>query len=217
MDTKLFAIKIPKNEKLAMDYIAEMTNNPLSKMFYNPIKEAIFKKLGWILLFKIDLRNTSKLTNLNEDFFTNQESVVKTLPIIEDFVRLMLDKNLKRSFWEIFSDVELNEKEFVLHDIDLDAVAHYLGKEYIAHNGDFKELDLTLARAIFFKYMLQTYFNITAVGSINKLNQEWSTRQPMIKQFQSQILSRYLSKFQSTKIEAIKLEDVVEVAEYEEE
>ncbi len=216
MDTKLFAIKIPENEKIAMDYISNITNNTLSKMFYKPLQEAIFKRLGLILLYKIDLRNSSKISGLNDVMLTSRPLSANTLPIIEDFVNLMLDKNLKKPFWEIFGDVEQNEKDFFLYEVDIEEMAYHLGKKYLENDGDFDKLDLNMARNVFFNYMLETYFNMTAIGSINKLNQRWSNRQPMIKQFQSQILTKYLNKFQPAKIEAIRLDDIIEVAEYKE-
>jgi hypothetical protein len=216
MNTKLFAIKIPENEKNAMDYISEVTNNTLSKLFYKPLQEGIYTDLGLILLYKIDMRNTTKVSNLGNELFSHSILSAQTLPIIEDFVHLILDKNLKKTFWNIFGDVQLNEKDFILYDLDLAEVANYLGKEYLSKHGTFEEIDLNLARNIFFNFMLMTYFNITAVGSIKNLNLEWMNHQPLIKQFQSQMIAKYLNKFQTKKVEAIKVEDedIVEVAEY---
>jgi len=214
MNSKLFAIKIPENEKIAMDYVANVTNNTLSKLFYKPIQDAIATNLGLILLYKIDLRNSTKLSDLHEDLMSYKSLQNRSLPIIEDFVSLMLDKSIKKSFWSIFSNIELNEKEFLLYDLNLAEIANYLGREYISHHGDFEEIDLNLARNIFFNYMLMTYFNITALGSINKLNNDWNNRQPLVKQFQSQLISRYLNRFQPKKVEAIKLDEIMEVSEY---
>jgi len=216
MISKIFALKIPENEKNAMDYIAEVTNNSLSKLFHKPIQNGIYTKLGLILLYKMDLRNTAKISNLSEELLSQMSLSHSTLPIIEDFISLILDKNLKKTFWNIFGEIQLNEKDFILYDLELSELAHHLGKEYLSKYGTFEEIDLNLARKIFFNYMLMTYFNVTAVGSINKLNLDWANRQPLIKQFQSQLIARYLNKFQTKKIEAIKVDDeeIVEVAEY---
>ena len=214
MNSKLFAIKIPENEKNAMDYISNVTNKTLSKIFYNPLQEAIYTNLGLILLYKIDLRNVTKLTDLREELFNRKFLSGHTLPIIEDFVRMLLDNNIKKSFWKIFSDLQLNEKDFLLFDLDIIDLANQLGKEYITKHGNFNEIDINLARNIYFNYMLMAYFNTTAVGSIKKLNFEWTTHQPLIIQFQSQIIAKYINKFQPKKLEAIKVDELVEVSEY---
>lgn len=214
MDTKHFAIKIPKNEKVAMDYISNTTNNTLSKLFYTPIKDALYTELGLILLYKIDLRNNTNVSEICDELINLKTLSGKTFPIIEDFIGIMLDKQYKKTFWNIFSDIQLNEKEFLLHELDLKEVTYYLGKEYISNHGNFEEIDLNMARRIFFNYMLMTYFNVTALGSLNKLNDEWSSHQSLIKQFQNQIMLKYMNKFQSKKLEAIKVDEFVEVSEY---
>ena len=214
MDTKLFAIKIPENEKIAMDYISKATNNTLSKIFYKPIQEAIFAKLGLILLYKIDVRNNTKLTELPEELFSHHLTPSRSLPIIEDFVSLILDKNLKSTFWKIFGNIQLNEKDFLLHELDINELTSSMGENYILNHGSLKEIDLNLARNLFFNYMLITYFNTTALGSIQKLNLEWSNHKSLIKQFQSQLIARYLNKFQPKKLEAIKVDELIEVSEY---
>lgn len=214
METKLFAIKIPENEKIAMDYISNVTNNTLSKLFYKPLQNAIFANLGIILLYKIDLRNTTKISQLHNELLSHKALSTQSLPIINDFMALMLDKNLKNTFWNIFGDIQLNEKEFLLHELDITDLAFYMGNEYLSKHGNLEEIDLNLARNLFFNYMLLTYFNTTALGSINKLNLEWSNHQPLIKQFQSQIIAKYLNKFQPKKLEAIKVDELMEVDEY---
>ena len=214
MNTKLFAIKIPENEKNAMDYVSNITNKTMSKLFYKPIQDAIYTNLGLILLYKIDFRNTMKISNMNEDVFNKRSLSGHTLPIIEDFISLIIDKNLKKGFWNIFTDIQLNEKDFLLHDIDLAEVAHNIGKEYIFRHGNLNDLDLNLARNIFFHYMLMTYFNITALGSINRLNLEWNNHKPSIKQFKNQLIIKYLTKYQPKKFEAIKVDEILEVSEY---
>ncbi len=214
MNSKLFAIKIPENEKLAMDYISNVTTNTLSKIFYKPIQDAIYSNLGLILIYKIDLRNVTKISDLHSELLNHDYLSKRSLPIIEDFVRLMLDKNLKKSFWNIFSDIQLNEKDFLLFDLDIHDLANHMGKEYLTKHGSFEEIDLNLARDLFFDYMLKTYFNTTAVGSIKKLNNDWLNHQPLIKQFQSQLKAVYLNKFQPKKVEAIKVDELFEVSEY---
>ena len=107
MNSKLFAIKIPENEKNAMDYISNVTTNTLSKIFYRPIQDAIYTNLGLILLYKIDLRNTTKISDLGDEILKKDYLSNRSLPIIEDFVSLMLDKNLKKSFWNIFGEIKL--------------------------------------------------------------------------------------------------------------
>ena len=214
MESKIFAIKIPENEKNAMDYISNVTNNTLSKLFYKPIQNAIYSNLGLILLYKIDLRNATKLSQLHDELLSYESTSSHSLPIIEDFISLILDKNLKNVFWKIFGDIQLNEKDFLLHEVDITELTNQMGKEYLITHGSMDKIDLSLARNIFFNYMLRTYFNTTALGSINKLNQEWNNHQPLIKQFQSQMIARYLNKFQPKKLEAIKVDELVEVSEY---
>ena len=197
-----------------MDYISNVTEFPLSKLFYKPLQNAIFSNLGLILLYKIDIRNTLKISQLHDEVLNYQSSSKTTLPIIEDFVSLILDKNIKNIFWKMFGDLQLNEKDFLLHELNIIELANFMGKEYLLSNGSLEEIDLELARNIFFNFMLRTYFDTTALGSINKLNLEWNNHQPSIKQFQSQIIAKYLNKFQPKKLEAIKVDELMEVSEY---
>ena len=133
---------------------------------------------------------------MHDELLSHKALATQSLPIINDFMALMLDKNLKNTFWNIFGDIQLNEKDFLLHELDISDLAFYMGNEYLLQHGSLEEIDLDLARNLFFNYMLLTYFNTTALGSINKLNLEWSNHQPLIKQFQSQIIAKYLNKFQ---------------------
>ena len=200
-----------------MDYISVVTNNKMSKLFHKPLQDAIYTNLGLVLLYKIDLRNTNRLPDFDSNIYNTKSFSGHTLPIIEDFIRLILDKNLKTTFWNIFNYIQLNEKEFILYDLELFETAHHLGKEYLSKRDSFEEIDLNLAREIFFNYMLATYFNVTALGSINKLNLEWANHLPLIKQFQSQIISKYLSIYQPKKLRAMKVdaeEEIFEVSEY---
>ena len=214
MNNKIFAIKLPENEKNAMEYISNSTNNTLSKLFHKPLQTAIYKNLGLLLLYKIDLRNTKKVPDMTQDIFNTDQFTDQSLPIIEDFIGLMLNKNLKTTFWAIFKSIPTNEKEFIFQNMNILEIAEHLGREYLAKQGDFNELDLNLARNIFFNYMLLTYFKITAVGSIQRLNNEWLNHQHQIRSFQSQLLAKYQSRFQDKKVEAIKVDEVVEVSEY---
>jgi hypothetical protein len=214
MNTKLFAIKVPENEKNAMDYISKITKNTLSKVFYKPLQNAIYTNLGLILLYKIDLRNTAKISDINIEFFDIKENPNQSLPIIEDFIGLMLDKNLRTAFWSIFNDIQINEKDFLFHELDLTEIAFHVGKEYVSRFGNFEEIDLNLTRTIYFNYMLMTYFNITAMGSIQKLNHEWTSNNHQIKNFQEQLITKYLTRFQEKKVEAMKVDEIFEVSEY---
>jgi hypothetical protein len=214
MNTKLFAIKLPEEEKNAMEYISNSTNNTLSSIFYKPLQDAIYKNLGLILLYKIDLRSTSRVPDMTKDAFSSEDLINKSLPIIEDFIGLMLDKKMRIDFWSIFAEIETNEKDLIFQNVNLAEIADHLGKEYLAQQGDFKELDLNLARHIFFNYMLTVYFNITAVGSIQRLNNEWSTHKHKLKEFQNQLINKYLTRFRNKKVEAIKIDEALEVSEY---
>jgi hypothetical protein len=214
METKMFAIKIPEIEKNAMDYISKEMENPLSKLFYKPIQDAIYSNLGLVLLYKIDLRNAKQLSKVYTELFQQKTSFGQSIPIIEDFIGLILNKHLKSDFWKIFGDIQLNEKDFLLNEIDIFELSNYMGREYLLKYGNFQKIDLDYARNLFFNYMLITYFNTTALGSINKLNQEWNNHQPLIKQYQGQMIARYLNKYQPKKLEAIKVDELMEVSEY---
>jgi hypothetical protein len=214
MNTKLFAIKVPENEKNAMDYISKITKNTLSKVFYKPLQNAIYTNLGLILLYKIDLRNTAKISDINTEFFDLKENPNQSLPIIEDFIGLMLDKNLRTAFWSNFNDIQINEKDFLFHELNLTEIAFHVGKEYVSRFGNFDEIDLSLTRTIYFNYMLMTYFNITALGSIQKLNHEWTSHNHQIKNFQEQLITKYLTRFQEKKVKAMKVDEIFEVSEY---
>ena len=83
-------------------------------------------------------------------------------------------------------------------------------------NGNLDKIDIELARAIFFEYMLSLYYKLTGVGSLKNLNSEWYNKRSKIKSFQTELITSYLKKYRDEKAEVIEIEEVFEVSEYKE-
>ena len=216
METKLFALKIPKHEKEAMDYTARETGRTLTKLYYKSIQTLIFETLGIILLNKIDRRMLGSLKNLKDIRFEDEDAKKHSTPIIEDFVELMIEPNNRRVFNEIFDNIEFVIKEFLLYKLDLKVIARSLGRLYLEKIGNFDRINIDLARALFFEYMLSQYYKLTAIGSLKNLNTEWYNKRIQIKNFEAKLIKMYLEKYRDEKVEAIEIEEILEVSEYRE-
>ena len=213
METKLFALKISPREKEAMDYVAKETDRTLSKVYYRPLQNIVHETLGVVLLHKIDRRMPSRLKDLKILTFEDDEPDKITLPIIEDFVELMINPSNRKQFNEIFEGIEFVAKDFLLYKLNSREIAREIGKLYLESHGSLSKTDLNLAQNIFFKYMLELYYKLTAIGSFNSLNTEWFNKRLKIKGFEMRLIKSYLDKYREVKAEAIEIEEVIEVSE----
>ncbi len=214
METKLFALKISKREKEAMDYTAKETDRTLSKLYYKPLQTTIYETLGVVLLYKIDRRISSGLIELKSISLDDEESNKLNFPILEDFVELMIEPNNRRQFNEIFDNIDFVVKDFLLYKHKIKEIARAVGRVYIEKNGNFNKINLDLAHEIFFEYMLSLYYKLTAIGSLKNLNTEWFNKRLKIKDFESKLINSYLIKYREVKAEAIEIEEIFEVSEY---
>lgn len=214
METKLFALKITKREKEAMDYTAKETSRTLSKLYYKSLQNTIYETLGIVLLYKIDRRISGGLIELKSLNLDDENTTKLNFPILEDFVEFMIEPNNRHQFNEIFENIDFIVKDFLLYKLNIKEIARAIGRLYIEKNGNFSKTDLVLARQIFFEYMLSLYYKLTAIGSLKNLNTEWYNKRSKIKEFELKLISSYLNKYREVKAEAIKIEEVFEVSEY---
>jgi hypothetical protein len=214
MDTKLFAIKISKREKDAMDFTAKVTGRTLSKLYYKPLQSTIHEILGLALLFKIDRRISITLKDIKNINFEDGEQVKLSIPIIEDFVEFMIEPNNRREFNELFDNVEFVVKDFLLYKLNVQEISRSIGRLYLDKHGRLDKINLGITYDIFFDYMLSLYYKLTAVGSLKNLNTEWYNKRLKIHTFETKLIQTYLNKYRDEKAEAIEIEEVLEVSEY---
>ena len=215
METKLFAIKIPKKIKDAMDYTSKETGRTLSKLYYHSLQKTIYEIFGLVILYKIDRRGQTRLEALLS-LFSDSEIGKNIIPgIVADFIDLMEEEENKQSFKEIFENVMI-EEEGVLSDMDYIDAARDIGHAYLERDGSMTKIDLALGRDIFFNYMTALYYRTAAIGSLKILNTEWYRKQRKIKAFQENLIEQYLEKYKEEKVDAIELEEILEVRELRE-
>jgi hypothetical protein len=214
MDTKLFAIKISKREKEAMDFTAKETGRTLSKLYYKPLQSTVHETLGLTILFKIDRRISISLKEVKKINLVDDEQEKLSIPIIEDFVEFMIKPSNRREFNEIFNNVEFVAKDFLLYKLNVQEISREVGRLYLEKNGKLDSIDLRLAYNIYFEYMLLLYYKLTGIGSLKNLNTEWYNKQDKINKFKSKLINTYLTKYRDEKAEAIEIEEIIEVSEY---
>ncbi len=195
MKSELFGFKITKIEKDAVQYISQRGNKPASKLFYQDFLRALRIKLGVTLLF--DIGHAGEF----DDAFTailNTDSVqLRRHPnIIEDFLTIIERTQMKQRFRSIFSDIDFEDRGFLLYEIDFTALAHQLGAEYLAQHGSFDPVRLDLIYDIFFEYILSTYYQLTAIGSMHTLSEAWDANRSRTRQLTDLIKSMYEEEFE---------------------
>jgi hypothetical protein len=206
MKTELFAIKLPKKEKDAMNYTAQETGKTLTKVFYKAIQQTIYEQLGIVLLEKLSRPAIDK----------EEESEIARVPayvrknaanIVIDFVHLIEDKANKKDFHEIFENLQFAEKEYLLYEINSTELAYNLGKTYLDNDGGFEPPNLTLAKYLFFDYMIRQAYHLTAMGLLKTLDDEWTKNLPKIERFRDRMITQYEKTFE----DAVEVVEVVEV------
>ena len=208
--TELFALKLPKNEKDAMNYIAEEREKTLTKVFYKTIQQTIHEQLGLVLLDKLSRPRVElkKDKNGNDMGGKIPPYIKRTAPnIVVDFVHIMETKDRKKSFHSIFEDLQFTEKEWLLYEIDVSKLAKHMGKEYLDADGGFEPVDLDLAKSMFFDYMVHMTYQLTAIGLLKTLDDEWQKNQARIERFKDELIVEYEQTFE----DALEVVEVVEV------
>ncbi len=203
--TEVFAIKVPKVEKDAMNLIAAETGKTLSKTFYRAIQHTIFTEFGKVLLDKISRRRSSVVSSAQEEGIPT--FLRRSAPmVVVDFIHLLQEQANRTAFHAIFENVQFAQKEWLLYEIGLDELAHHMGQVYLDSEGSLDPLDLGLARTIFFEYMVRACYQHTSMGVLRTLEDEWSKNQAKVEQFRDSLMGQYEERFE----EALEVE-VVEV------
>jgi len=212
MHRKLFALKIPKKERDAMDLVASETGETLSKMFYPSLKQAIYERLGIVMLYRMRNQNLKGSDEVINTLLAAEHVSYESLPqILIDFADLMVEERFQHKFKEIFDNIVLVEKGDILGEIDLRDVASKIGKAYLMRSEEIEKIDLDLARNIFFSEMISLYYRQYAVGSLKHLNIQWYQKKHKIANFRESMKEAFLEQVRKEPIEAIT---VVEVDEY---
>jgi hypothetical protein len=214
METKLFAIKIPRRLKDAMDYTSKESGRTLSKLYYDSLQKTIFEIFGLVVLYKIDRRGETRLEDLLS-LLSDKNVSQNIIPgVVADFLDLMDDDRNRQAFSDIFNNLII-EEDGLTSEMDYLEIARYVGHAYLEREGNLEKIELSLGRDIFFNYMISVYYRTSAVGSLKVLNTEWYRKQRRVKAFQEELISQYLEKYKEEKVDAIELEEVLEVIELE--
>jgi len=189
MEAKLFAIKLERRIKEAMDYISRETGDTLTKLYYKPIQETTYETLGKILLKKLE----------------GVELTERQVPLpVEEFFQLVEKKDVKEEFRRIFSNVQFVEKEWLQYEMDMKEIHTSIGRTYIDTGGKFEPIGRKLVKEIFFTNMLQMTYKHTAMGMFKNLDDEWRRNSHRIERFRDWLIRKH---------EELYGHDIVEVEE----
>ncbi len=204
----MFAIKIPANEKNAMDLVARETKRTLANIYLLPIEESIHESLGAVILGKFDeARGAERKDELIRFLLNGNNSTAKVAPmIIKDFIRMMTVEGGGRKFKILFSDLNFSDKSFLLHEINLHELARHLGREYLERGGILNTIDFDLAYELFFERMLSIYYSLTAEGSLETLHSAWNDNYPKVTMFKNSLLRQYKAKYGKSFVEIFEVE-----------
>ena len=120
MEAKLFAIKLERRIKEAMDYISRETGDTLTRLYYKPIQETTYETLGRLLLRKL----------------VGAEQTERQVPLlVEEFFQLVEKKEVKEEFRRIFAGVQFVEKEWLQFEMDMKEINTTIGRTYIDTGG----------------------------------------------------------------------------------
>jgi len=189
MEGKLFAIKLERRIKEAMDYISRETGDTLTKLYYKPIQETTYETLGRLLLKKLE----------------GVELLERQVPLmVEEFFQLIEKKEVKEEFRRIFSGVQFVEKEWLQYEMDMKEINTSIGKTYIDTGGRFDPISRKLVKEIFFNNMIQMTYKHTAMGMFKSLDDEWRKNAHRIERFRDWLIRKH---------EELYGHDIVEVEE----
>ena len=189
MEAKLFAIKLERRIKEAMDYISRETGDTLTRLYYKPIQETTYETLGRLLLRKL----------------AGAEQTERQVPLlVEEFFQLVEKKDVKEEFRRIFSGVQFVEKEWLQYEMDMKEINTTIGKTYIDTGGKFEPISRKLVKEIFFNLMLQMAYKHTAMGMFKSLDDEWRRNAHRIERFRDLLIRKH---------EELYGHDIVEVEE----
>jgi len=189
MEAKLFAIKLERRIKEAMDYISRETGDTLTRLYYKPIQETTYETLGRLLLRKLE----------------GVEQTERQVPLmVEEFFQLVEKKEVKEEFRRIFSGVQFVEKEWLQYEMDMKEIDSSIGKTYIDTGGKFDPISRKLVKEIFFTNMLQMTYKHTAMGMFKSLDDEWRRNTHRIERFRDWLIRKH---------EELYGHDIVEVEE----
>ena len=212
MSKKMFAIKIPEREKSAMDMVARETGQSLAAMFYDGLRRDICRSLGVVLLNHL---NRGRLSQRSKDLtrtLSNRNGTPAMPKVIEDFISIFAETDVKKSFADIFPGITIADKGFLLHEIRLKDLLESLGRDYIAGSNDFEEIDNSHVQEIVIDLLTHDYYRLTAEGSLGQLQDAWTERWGEIRHFKMELLEKYEKKFKEDLVEVVEVEVIEEVS-----
>ena len=176
MEAKLFAIKLEKRIKEAMDFISRETGDTLTKVYYKPIQDTTHEVLGRLLLKRLE----------------SVELGERQVPlIVEEFVQLMEKKDVKEEFRRMFSGIQFVEKEWMIYEMDMKDIHTEIGRSYIERGGKFDKVDRRMVKQLFFNIMIQHSYKLTAMGMFKSLDDEWRKNGHRVERFRDWLIRKH--------------------------
>lgn len=204
----MFAIKVPSQDKDAMDLVARETKRTLANIYFVPLERFIHESLGALILGRLDeIRGNMRKDEVIRFLLNNSDGTSKVPPtIIKDFIEMMTVEGGGRKFKMLFSDLNFSDKSFLLHEVNLHDLARHLGAEYLERGGSLTTIDIELAYELFFERMLMIYYSLTAEGSLEVLHAAWNDNYPRISMFKDSLLREYRAKYGKSFVEIFEVE-----------
>lgn len=229
MDKAMFALKISKQEKAAMDFTSKELGKTLSSIYYPFILEGMNFWIGVVVFYRLDIKNKMPLDRYTHFFVPKEIQDLEALgsgdgsdlegvsdlsrivpPIVNTFIELMDSRDLGNRLRKVFERVEFQPSDYFLASLKLNHISRNIGKQYIQGNQDFKKTDYRLMKDIFFMYMLKEYYQSTAIGSLKTLQYEWYNKRTSVNAFKNILIKEYDKLDKKKPVEALQIVEPIE-------
>jgi hypothetical protein len=216
--TDLLTIRLPNNEKEALDFASHLSGMPVSKVILPYISEGTKVSLGALLLFRIDtivykkdrLLSFTELimgpTKKGSPLFSaiGPEEYQSTVPkIIWDFFDLLAETRAISRINVAFEDVQVEIGTDFINPEFLKTLCYTIGDTYLSMGGSLESMNYQLANEIFFQKMAYFFYYANAKGTAKSLTTQWYTHGEVISKILGEMNDRYVERSGSRVMEAI--------------
>ena len=185
------------------------------------LNEGVHISLGGILLYHIDRSMTFDKRAFNN--FTSilieptrtgsaqtparsPEDVERSSPrVIWDFFDILSELKVIEKLNHTFEDVTLSIDTSFITPAFLRALCFRLGEAYLRSGGNLERLDYQLSNELFFKMMLDEFYNYNAKGTVRSLRSELYMHQTRIKDLSLEMVNCYSERSKTRKFQAIEV------------
>ncbi len=217
----LLTLRMEEKDKRALALSSTLSEMPISKVIMPYLNEGINTSLGGILLFHIDRSMTFDKRSFNN--FTSilieptrtgaaqtpargPEDVERTSPrVIWDFFDILSELKVIEKLNNTFEAVTLSMDTSFVTPAFLRALCFRLGEAYIRSGGNLERLDYQLSNELFFKMMLDEFYQFNATGTTRSLRSELYMHQTRIKDLSLEMVNCYSERSKTRKFQAIEV------------